>query len=216
MNALVLANGEIYKPEILRKRILKEEFDLVIGVDGGSRYGSELNVTVDVVIGDMDSITSDELAGDTKAKMISYPGEKDETDLELAFLYAGDQGADKIVLVGVMGGRMDMSISNIQLVAHASSVSCRIEVWHGDQTGWIIQPPGEGIPGKFGDTVSLIPMGGDASGIITTGMKYFLKNETLTMQTRGISNIIDNPPAHVSFSNGLLLAVHTPGKSLER
>ena len=142
--------------------------------------------------------------------------EKDETDLELSVLYAIEQGADKIVVVGIMGGRMDMTISNIQLIAHASSDSCRIEVWHGNQTGWIIQPPGEDIPGNSGDTISLIPLGGNARGIITTGMKYPLNSEILTMQTRGVSNRIDSPPVHVAFSDGLLLVVHTPGKSLER
>ena len=216
MNVLVLANGELYEIETLRERIQNEEFDLVIGADGGSRYASELNVTADVIIGDMDSLSSHEQDENKNVRFISYPEEKDETDLELALLYARDQGADKIIIVGAMGGRMDMTISNIQLVAHASSDSCRIEIWHGDQTGWIIHPPGESIPGNVGDTVSLIPMGGDARGIITTGMKFPLMNEELTMQTRGVSNRIESPPAHVTFSDGKLLVVHTPGNSPER
>jgi thiamine pyrophosphokinase len=214
VNALVLANGELYEIEVLRSRIQKEVFDLVIGVDGGSRYAFELNVTADVIIGDMDSIYEKHRYKD--ANFISYPNEKDETDLELALLYAREHGADTIVIAGALGGRMDMTISNIQLVAHLSSDSCRIEVWHGNQTGWIIQPPGEGIPGNSGDTISLIPLGGDASGVATKGMKYPLNNENLSMRTRGISNLIDNPPAHVTFTRGLLLVVHTPGKSLER
>ncbi len=216
MNALVLANGELYEIEILRERIQKEEFVLVIGVDGGSRYASELNVTINVIIGDMDSISSYEKDENMNSRFISYPEEKDETDLELALIYAKEQGAEKIVVVGAMGGRMDMTISNIQLITHASSGSCRIEIWHGNQTGWIIQPPGEDIPGNFGDTVSLIPIGGDAHGIITTGLKYPLKNEELTMKSRGVSNRIESIPVHVTFSEGYLLVVHTPGEIAER
>ncbi|UCC17956.1 MAG: thiamine diphosphokinase [Dehalococcoidales bacterium] len=216
MNALVLANGNLDEIEILQERIRNEEFDLVIGVDGGSRYAPELNVSVDVIIGDMDSISPDGHQRNNDARFISYPEEKDETDLELALLYAREQGVDKIVVVGAMGGRMDMTISNIQLVAYASSDSCGIEVWHGNQTGWVILPPGEDIPGNSGDTVSLIPLGGNARGIITTGMKYPLNNENLTMQTRGVSNQIDISPAHVAFSDGLLLVVHTPGNTFER
>ncbi|UCD10123.1 MAG: thiamine diphosphokinase [Dehalococcoidales bacterium] len=216
MKALVLANGELYDVETLHKRIHNEVFELVIGVDGGSRYASELDVTVDVIIGDMDSISPGEHRRMNDVRFISYPEEKDESDLELALLYAKEQGADKIVVIGSMGGRMDMTISNIQLVGHASSGSCRIEVWHGNQTGWIIQPPGEDIPGNPGDTISLIPMGGDSSGITTTGLKYPLNNEELTMKSRGISNLIDSLPTHVAFSEGQLLVVHTPGKSLER
>jgi thiamine pyrophosphokinase len=216
VNALVLANGELYETEILRKRISKEVFDLVIGVDGGSLRASELNVAIDVIIGDMDSISPHEQDENKSATFISYPGEKDETDLELALLYARDQGVDKIIVVGVMGGRMDMTISNIQLVAHASSGSCRIEVWHGNQTGWVIHPPGEDIPGNVGDTVSLIPVGGSSSGIMTRGLKYPLRNEELSMKSRGVSNRIDSLPAHVAFSNGQLLVVHTPGNTIER
>src|SRR4030043_345923 len=182
MNALVLANGELYETDILRKRISSEVFDLVIGVDGGSRYASELNVSIDVIIGDMDSISPGQQERNEHARFISYPEEKDETDLELALLYAVEQGADRIVVVGAMGGRMDMTISNIQLIAYASSDSCRIEVWHGNQTGWIIQPPGEDIPGNSGDTISLITLGGSSSGITTRGLKYHLNNEELTMK----------------------------------
>jgi thiamine pyrophosphokinase len=216
VNALVLANGELYETEILRKRISKEVFDLVIGVDGGSLRASELNVAIDVIIGDMDSISPHEQEENKNASFISYPGEKDETDLELALQYAREQGVDKIIVVGVMGGRMDMTISNIQLVAHASSGSCRIEVWHGNQTGWVIHPPGEDIPGNIGDTVSLIPVGGSSSGIMTRGLKYPLRNEELSMKSRGVSNRIDSLPAHVAFSDGLLLVVHTPGNTTER
>ncbi|HEY95328.1 MAG TPA: thiamine diphosphokinase [Dehalococcoidia bacterium] len=216
MNVLILTNGELSETETLRRRISGEVFDLVIGVDGGSRYASELNVTADVIIGDMDSISSHVQDENKNAKLILHPEEKDETDLELALLYAKKQGVDRIVVVGAMGGRMDMIISNIHLIAHASSGSCKIEVWHDNQTGWVIQPPGEDIPGNPGDTISLIPVGGDASGIMTKGMKYPLNNEKLTMKSRGISNRIESPPAHVAFADGLLLVVHTPGKSLER
>ncbi len=216
MNALVLTNGELYETDILRTRISKEVFDLVIGVDGGSRYATEFNTVPDVIIGDMDSVPHHEQAEHKNTRLLSYPEEKDETDLELALLYAIEQGTDKIVVVGVMGGRMDMTISNIQLVANLSSASCRIEVWHGNQTGWIMQPPGEDIPGNPGDTISLIPIGGEASGIITKAMKYPLNNEKLTMKTRGVSNRIENTPAHVAFSQGLLLAVHTPAILFEK
>lgn len=215
MNVLILANGELYGTDVLRKRIAGEVFDLVIGVDGGSRYASELNITVDVIVGDMDSISSHEYLRNKNARFIPYPAEKDETDLELALSYALEQGPGRIVVIGAMGGRMDMTISNIQLIAFASSAACRIEVWHGNQTGWVLQPPGEDIRGSPGDTISLIPVGGNAVGIITSGMKYPLNDETLTMAPRGVSNRIENQPAHVAFSEGLLLVVHTPGKTHE-
>ncbi|HUV43728.1 MAG TPA: thiamine diphosphokinase [Dehalococcoidales bacterium] len=214
MRALILVNGELYQPDVLRSRIRAETFDLVLGADRGARYACTLNVALDAIIGDMDSLSDLEQQGIGSTKFVSYPAEKDETDLELALLYAEEQGADQIVMVGAMGGRMDMTISNILLITHASLDSCRIEVWHGEQTGWVIKPPGGDISGHPGDTVSLIPLGGDATGITTKGLKYPLKDKRLTFgPARGISNLLEKPSAHIKLSGGILLAVHTPGRA---
>jgi thiamine pyrophosphokinase len=155
MKALILVNGELYRPDVLRSRIIAEAFDMVLGADRGALYAHTLNVTLDTIIGDLDSLSDLEQQGISKAKFISYPARKNETDLELALLYAKEQGAYQIVMVGAMGGRMDMTIGNILLITHASLSSCRVEVWHGEQTGWIIKPPGEDISGHPGDTVLL-------------------------------------------------------------
>jgi thiamine pyrophosphokinase len=214
MKALILVNGELYRPDVLRSRIRAETFDLVLGADRGARYANILDVALEAVIGDLDSLSDSERQGISTAQFISYPAEKNETDLELALLYAMKHGADKIVLVGVMGGRMDMTIGNILLITHESLGSCRVEVWHGEQTGWVIKPPGEDISGHPGDTVSLIPLRGNASGITTEGLKYPLKDAALAFgSVRGISNLMAKSSAHVKLSDGLLLAVHTPGRA---
>jgi len=211
MKALILVNGELYKPDILRNRVNSETFDLVIGADGGAHYAYTLNITLDAIIGDMDSLSDLEQQYINDPEIVSYPVEKDETDLELALLYAEKQGADQIVMVGVMGGRMDMTIANILLITHASLSSCRIEMWHGKQTGWIIKPPGENILGHPGDTVSLLPLGSKCSGITTEGLKYSLNDEKLTFgPARGVSNILEKPSAHIKLSEGVLLIIHTP------
>ncbi len=214
MKVLILANGELYKSDVLRRRIRTEAFDLVLGADGGACHADTLNVTLDAIIGDLDSLSDLESHGISNIKVVSYPAEKDATDLELALIYAEKQGADHIVTVGAMGGRMDMTIANIMLITHASLSSCRIEIWHGEQTGWVIKPPGDDISGYPGDTVSLIPLGGYASGITTKGLKYSLKDEELTFVSgRGISNLLESPFAHIKLSEGLLLAIHTPGRA---
>ena len=214
MKALILVNGEIYSPGVLRRRIHTETFDLVLGADRGAGYAKTLNVTLDAVIGDLDSLSDSTRQSIGNAEFISYPSEKNETDLELTLLYAKEKGADRIVIIGAMGGRMDMIIGNIMLITNTGFSSCRIEVWHGEQTGWVIKPPGEVISGRRGDTVSLIPLGGNASGITTEGLVYSLKDEELPSgSVRGISNLLEKSSAHVELSNGLLLAVHTPGRA---
>ncbi|MFC2035907.1 thiamine diphosphokinase [Chloroflexota bacterium] len=214
MKALILVNGELYKPDILQRRIRTETFDLVLGADGGTHHAYTLNVTPDAIIGDLDSLSDLEQQGIRNTKFVSYPAEKDKTDLELALIYAEEQGADQIVIVGAMGGRIDMTIANILLLAHANLSTCRIEVWHGEQTGWVINPPGEAISGHPRDIVSLIPLGGYASGVTTKGLKYSLKDEGLSfVSSRGISNLLEKSSAHIKLSEGLLLVIHTPGRA---
>ena len=214
LKALILVNGELYKSDVLRRRIRAESFDMVFGADGGAHHAPTLDVTLDAVIGDLDSLSDLGQQGISYTEFVSYPAEKDKTDLELALLYAKERGAEHIVLVGVMGGRMDMTLANILLITHVSLGSCRIEVWHGEQTGWVIKPPGEDISGRLGDTVSLIPLGGYASGITTNGLKYSLKDEELTfVPARGVSNLLEKPSAHIKLSEGLLLVVYTPGRA---
>lgn len=213
MKALVLANGELYEPATLRKRLSAETFDLVLAADAGARHARTLNMDLDGIIGDMDSISGMEQHQTSNIELVSYPADKDETDLELAILLARERGAERIVVVGAMGGRMDMTVSNILLITHPALCYCRVEVWHGKQTGWLIRPPGDDIAGRPGDTVSLIPLD-DVAGITTKGLRHPLKNARLSLGPgRGISNILEENCARVELVEGLLFAVHTPGRA---
>jgi thiamine pyrophosphokinase len=215
MKALILVNGELRQPGALRRRIRAGSFDMVLGADWGARHARTLGVTLQAIIGDLDSLPDEERQTFGPIEYITFPAEKNETDLELALLYAIQKGARHIVLVGVLGGRLDMTVANILMMNLPALAACRIEAWHGNQTAWLIRPPGEALQGTIGDTISLIPLTHIATGICLSGFKYPLNQESLLFgQGRGLSNQIRNVPAHVDFAAGLLLAVHTPGVSL--
>jgi thiamine pyrophosphokinase len=64
------------------------------------------------------------------------------------------------------------------------------------------------LDGKPGDTVSLIPLGGDTEGITTQWLEYPLEDETLYFgSTRGISNVLLDENATVFIKKGLLLCI---------
>jgi thiamine pyrophosphokinase len=211
MKLLVLVNGEPYRPEVLRERLAAERFDGVFGVDGGSRHGASLGVHVTTVVGDLDSLSPDELAALGNIELLKFSKTKDEMDLELALVEAVKRGAERVVIAGMMGGRLDMSLGNLHLLAHPDLAGCRVEVWHGDQTAWAVRPPGEDIGGRPGDTLSLIPLAGDAVGITTRALAYPLRAETLGYGAgRGLSNVMESDTARVELAFGLLLVVHTP------
>lgn len=63
-----------------------KEADLVIAADGGLRWAQKLEVRVDVVVGDMDSVDAAALAEVEAggAEIVRHDPDKDATDLELA------------------------------------------------------------------------------------------------------------------------------------
>jgi len=69
--------------------------DYIIAVDGGANELRRRGIIPNVIIGDMDSISQSTLNyfKDKGVKVVTYPHEKDETDLELALVYAFENGA---------------------------------------------------------------------------------------------------------------------------
>lgn len=211
MKALIIANGELFQVEALRHRINAAAFDIAVAADGGARNARILNVPLQAVVGDMDSLADSERLQIKGAELVIYPREKEATDLELALFYARKRGAGRIVIAGATGGRLESTIGNTLLLAHQSIQECDVELWHGTQTARLVAPPGRAVPGEIGDTVSLVPLGGDASGVTTEGLRYPLRDETLFLgTTRGISNVIVSQPARINLAQGQLLLVHTP------
>lgn len=214
--AIVLSNGTIDDPALLRRRLAGWGHAAVIAADAGLRHAGPLGLAADLVVGDFDSLDAGRRAGLEAAgvEVHPLPPAKDETDLELALLEAVARGAEQIVVLGAIGGRLDMTLANLLLLTHPRLAGVRVEVWHDAQTAWLIRPPGEDVSGQPGDTLSLIPLGGDAHGVTTTAMAYPLIDEVLAYgPARGVSNVLTDARAHVALRAGLLLAVHTPGRA---
>jgi thiamine pyrophosphokinase len=214
--AIVLTNGPFEDPATIRSRLDEWTQDIVIAADGGSLHAETLGLPLHAVIGDLDSV-GEERAAAFSAQSIQIqrsPSEKDETDLELALLYGAEQGADEMIILGAFGGRLDMSLANLLLLTHPRLEHIHIEIWNGNQTAWIIRPPGEEIQGKENDTVSLIPLNGEVKGVTTRNLAYPLHDEALPAGfSRGVSNILTSNTASVSFKEGTLLVVHTSGRA---
>ena len=209
---LILTNGELVNGPALKARVEAWSPDQVIAADGGSRHASTLGLQIDLIVGDLDSLEAPlrETLQVQGTQFEHLKAEKDETDLELALLRAVEQGAAEIAVVGIVGDRLDMVLANIHLLTLEALSPTRVELWLGHQTAWLIRPPGEEFEGAPGDTLSLIPLKGDAIGVTTSGLAYPLQGETLFFgPARGISNVMEQNACCVDFEAGILLAVHT-------
>jgi thiamine pyrophosphokinase len=213
---IILANGEIDDPGLLRRRLDPWSQATVIAADAGLQHAKSLRLKVDVLIGDLDSVSEEDKssAGDHEIQVIEFPVGKDETDLELALIHAANSGAKRIVILGALGGRLDMSLANILLLTRPQLAGIHAELWADHQTAWLIRPPGEEISGEPGDTISLIPLLDDATGISTTNLAYAMSDSTLQVgEVRGMSNVLTNQTARIDLGGGTILVVHTPGRA---
>ena len=210
MRILIVANGTI-EPEVNLPNRAKQA-DFLIAVDGGADHCVAAGIIPDIVIGDLDSISLKSFNRIKRAeiKILSYPVEKDFTDLELALKHAVNQGQGEIVILGGLGTRWDMSIANLMLLGADFLKDRVIRMITGNQEAVLLRAGQQiAIYGKIGSIVSLIPLGLDAEGVTTQGLRYRLDNETLVFAaTRGVSNQLRSKEAMVSLRSGLLLCIH--------
>jgi thiamine pyrophosphokinase len=212
MRAIIIAAGEAEKDSDWKRWV--RAGDWIIGADGGAARALDWGVTPQVVIGDMDSLP-DALHDDLEALgscFIEHPRAKDETDLELALTYAVQQGAEEIVVLGALGGRLDHTLANLLLLALPSLEGALVRIVDG--AGEVLLVGSKKmvtLQGSPGDLVSLLPIGGDAFGVTTTGLAWALQNDRLRFGfSRGVSNEMTARQARVEVEQGLLLVVHGP------
>ncbi|PIE64102.1 MAG: thiamine diphosphokinase [Desulfobacterales bacterium] len=210
MFTVLLANGSYTSsPETIHR--LKQA-DLVIAVDGGANQYNEFGIVPDIIVGDLDSISPENLAQleqNRKTKIIRYPRRKNATDLELALDLALKKGASCLWIEGGLGGRWDMSLANIMLAAAPRYRA--VDIFLGDDTCIIrILHSGKkyNLTLQKGQLVSLLPLCGDVSGITLKGFEYPLEDATITFgSSRGVSNVAADENNRVHFQKGILLCV---------
>ena len=215
LHVVIVANGELLHPE--RLLCIVDDADVIIAADGGANWLIAHNRLPDLLIGDMDSISPEALQTleGKHCHLQRYPRDKDETDTELALLEAISRGATHITIVGALGGRIDHELANVLLLNMPQLDGLETTIFDGTSFLFVIRDTGV-IHGKVGDTVSLIPLAGNAEGVVTQGLRYPLHNESLCMgPARGVSNILAKPIAQVSVERGRLLVVHTPSRYWE-
>jgi len=206
----VVANGDFSHPARLLGVL--DGADTIIAADGGANWLAAQGRLPNVLVGDMDSVSPPvmEALRGGRCRLVRHPAHKDETDLELALLEAVALGARRITILGALGGRIDHTLANILLLAMPQLADVATVIYDGRSYLRVLRHAGE-IRGEVGDTISLIPLGGDAVGVVTQGLEYPLRDETLRFSlARGVSNVLLEPTAQISLCRGILLVVHTP------
>jgi thiamine pyrophosphokinase len=208
----VLVNG-VWDSEWGRQELADVGF--LVCADGGGNSALLSGRLPDVLIGDLDSITPENLVKciEGGTKIIRYPKEKDQTDLELALDYTRFQAPaeyleSEIWLYGATGGRIDHLLGNIALLLNYARRGWKIILKDPEHLIWIIQKQ-ESITANIGQEISLLSLT-EKAVVTTEGFYYPLKYENLFQDsTRGISNYLMGTQGFVQVEDGWVLAILT-------
>lgn len=210
MRAIIFANGSLSTPEQARSAICPG--DLLVAADGGAHHIRALNLWPSIVIGDLDSLSDSdrEALFAHGTQIITYPRDKDETDLELALNYVVQLGVDEILLFGLTGGRLDQTLANLLLLSREEWESTRLIAIDSPDTVYLLRGnQSTFIQGRCGDIISLVPLSPEVTGVTTRGLRWTLKDATLQFgSTLSLSNELVEETAQIQIGTGKLFLIH--------
>lgn len=197
----------------------------VVAADGGFDHARDLGITPDVVVGDFDSIEQPIAdagdAGDAGSAMrtITLPPLKDDPDMLSALKIGWAASCREFHIWGGLGGRIDHTIANLQLLAMLASHGAAGYL-HGNGNAITAITDGElhfaahTVPGDGTRMVSVFALSDKAAGVTEQGLKYQLTDATMhNTQVNGVSNeFLNMTEATISVRQGTL-AVTFPADS---
>ena len=185
--ALIIANGAACQSELLGQ--LLEWSPLVVVLDSAIERVMELDIKVDILLGDFDRNFNPELYKTKQFPIeIIHTPDQDKTDLEKAFDYLISRNITAVNVVWATGKRADHTITNItNIIRYRDTLKIVIL----DDHSKIFL-----LPKKFekwypaNTPISLIPIG-HVTGIQSTNLFYPLQGDSLTLGLRtGSSNYV--------------------------
>lgn len=199
MNTLIVCNGRPPSKSLFDK--WHDWSDYVIAADGGTQVVRSLNAEPDAAIGDMDSFEPD---GSESFKVIS-DSDQETNDLEKALNLAVQEKATHITVLGATGQRVDHTLKNLSVLKQFDS---RFEelIFRDDYGDLLLLPKQYSTELPIHTALSLFPLSGAVSGIVTEGLEYPLNNEQIENGVRdGSSNRVISNPVSITHKEGDLL-----------
>ncbi|MBI3522322.1 MAG: thiamine diphosphokinase, partial [Chloroflexi bacterium] len=169
MRCVVVAAGDVDP----RDRALLEGASPVIAADAGALALLAWGIRPDHLIGDLDSLDGEtvERLRQQGTAVHQRAREKDESDTELAVELALSFAPTRLVILGALGGsRIDHELASVLLLADPRLRGHDVRIVRGAATLRALHAPGTlTLEAPPGSTVTLLPVGGDASGVTTRG-----------------------------------------------
>lgn len=180
--------------------------DLIIAADGGITHLKKINSTAHLLVGDMDSVSSDYIPK-FGTKIITLPKDKDFTDLLYAVKKGIELNADKFSIFGALGDRLDHSYANFCVAKYLSENNIEHELIADDFKVFVIKQRNIKVIERMeGKLASVFPFGVESCKLNYTGFRYNLKDDYLISSfPKGISNVIEDSLCTIEVLEGYAL-----------
>lgn len=193
---------------------LMKEAGLVIGVDRGALFALEEKITVDIAVGDFDSISPEEKrqVQQQAKKVMSYPTDKEDTDTEIALLHVLKYYEEaEIYFYNWYGGRIDhlYSILLIVLQERFKQLVPKLHLVSGkNHISYFL--PGTHTVDKMEemDYLSYILLT-EVKELTLNEVKYPLTEKSFAKPIALISNEFLNEQATFSFTEGIIATIQS-------
>lgn len=180
-----------------------QEGDKLIAADGGYAALTRLGLTPHLVVGDFDSLGS----LPNHPNVHKLPCVKDDTDIGYAIKVGLNEGYTRFILLGGIGGRLDHTIANLQLLEYLSSHGA-LGILAGGGYAATTTNTSFVFPAECSGYCSVFCQSGAARGVTLEGLKYSLTDGELSANfPLGVSNEFLGVPARISVREGTLLLV---------
>ena len=210
MRVCIILNGEIKNYDYIKNIINKNNYDYIVCADGGANHSYNMGIIPDYIIGDLDSIYNEiiEFYKLKDVKFEKFPSKKDETDTEICVYLASKLNAKEIDFIGALGGRLDHMIANINLLYYVRNKGIYTKIISEYEDIHIAINEEITINGNIGDTISVIPLNGDAKGVTLENLAYPLNNYDMKFYLPlGISNVMLDEKCSVKVEQGSLIII---------
>ena|SRR6056297_799984 len=198
-SAVILCNG--LPPDRVQIVESLKVADLFIAADGGANSARIMNITPDVVIGDLDSYQHRQSDPWNVIEIAS----QNSNDLEKALDFALQNDITEAIVYGATGLRLDHTVKNLSVLKqfHSRFESLFFRDRYCD-VKLIESPFTETLP--LYTSISLFPLSGTVAGVTSKGLKYELTDDTLKNGVMdGSSNLTVSSEIKITFESGDLL-----------
>ncbi len=193
---LLVLNGSFDKNFLVQTAKI---YSFILAADGGANKCLKAGIKPNIVVGDLDSITT---KNKTLLKgFLKQIPRQDNSDFEKALDYLKTLKPKQVDIIFSWGGRFDFCFSNFLAASnYLKYFDIRFLLQGADV---YLLSKGAKIKAQKGARVSIIPLE-EIKNITTSNLVFPLKNETLKIGQRGLSNIAKGNFS-VNFKCGKLL-----------